>query len=54
MWEWELEILADELLDVGALDLVGICEFDDFQNLYFLKVSICFFPHLLLLYTEVA
>ena len=29
----ELEVLADELLDVRAFDLVGVGELDDFQDL---------------------
>ena len=31
--EREFEVLRDELLDVGALHLVGGCDFDDFQDL---------------------
>ena len=31
--EREFEILGEELLDVWALDIVGLLELDDFENL---------------------
>ena len=33
MWEWEFEVLAEKLLDVGTLDVVGGFELDNFENL---------------------
>ena len=33
MREREFEILGEELLDVWALDIVGLLELDDFENL---------------------
>ncbi len=33
MRERESEILGKELLDVGALDVVGLFDFDNFENL---------------------
>ncbi len=33
MWQWELQVLGDELLDVWAFDEVGLLEFDDFEDL---------------------
>ena len=33
MGERELEVLGDELLDVGPLDVLGLLELDDAENL---------------------
>lgn len=33
MWEWEFEVLAEKLLDVRALDVVGGLELDNFEDL---------------------
>lgn len=33
MREREFEVLGEELLDVGALDVVGLLEFDDLEDL---------------------
>ena len=30
----EFEVLGEELLDVGALDVVGLLEFNNFENLF--------------------
>lgn len=32
MWEWEFEVLAEKLLDVGTLDVVGGFELDNFED----------------------
>ena len=34
----EFEVFADKLLDVWALDLIGICEFDHLQDLCSMSV----------------
>ena len=33
MWEWEFEVLAEKLLDVGTLDVFGGFELDNFEDL---------------------
>ena len=33
VWKWELEVLGEELLDVWALDVLGLLELDDLENL---------------------
>ena len=40
MWEWEFEVLAEKLLDVRTLDVVGGLDLDNFENLRAV-VSIC-------------
>jgi len=31
--KWEFEVLLEELLDVGTLDVGGLCDLDDFEDL---------------------
>lgn len=33
MWKWEFEVLAEKLLDVGTLDVLGAFELDNFEDL---------------------
>ena len=33
VWKWELEVLGEELLDVWALDVLGLLKLDDLENL---------------------
>ena len=33
MWEWELEVLGEELLDVWALDIISLLELNDLEDL---------------------
>lgn len=33
MGERELQVLGDELLDVGALDIIGLLQLDDAEDL---------------------
>lgn len=33
VWKWELEVLGEELLDVWALDVLGLLELDNLENL---------------------
>jgi hypothetical protein len=33
MWQWELEVLGRELLDVWAADVVELLDLNDFENL---------------------
>lgn len=40
MGEREFEILGKELLDVGALDVVGLFDFDNFENLKFSLLAV--------------
>lgn len=35
VWEWELEVLGKELLDVWALDVLSLLELDDLEDLYY-------------------
>ncbi len=35
----EFEVLCEELLDVGALDVIGLLEFDNLQDLGNMLVS---------------
>ncbi len=37
--EREFEVLGDQLLDVGSLDVVGVVDFHDFEDLEGGKVS---------------
>ena len=34
MGEGELEVLGEELLDVGAADVLGVVDLDDLEDLY--------------------
>ena len=33
MWQWELQVFRDELLDVGAFDEIWLFKFDNFEDL---------------------
>lgn len=33
VWKWELEVLGKELLDVWALDILGLLKLDNLENL---------------------
>ena len=34
MWKREFEVLAEELLDIWALDIIGLLDLDDFEDLH--------------------
>ena len=43
MWKGELQVLREELLDVGTSDKVCGGEFDDFENLQRFSISIAIY-----------
>ena len=45
MWEREFEVLAEKLLDVGALDVVGGFELDNFEDLRDIVSMLTSWPH---------
>ena len=34
MWKREFEVLAEELLDIGPLNIISLLDFDDFEYLH--------------------
>ena len=45
MWEWEFEVLAEKLLDVRTLDVVGGFELDNFEDLRAIISMLPPWPH---------
>jgi hypothetical protein len=41
----ERKTLGDELLDVGALDILALLDLDNTENLYFMLATNSFFAH---------
>lgn len=36
VWKWELEVLGKELLDVWALDVIGLLELNNLEDLLYM------------------
>lgn len=45
MWEWKFEVLAEKLLDVRTLDVVGGLDLDNFQDLRAIISILILQPH---------
>ena len=45
MWEWEFEVLAEKLLDIGTFDVVGGLELDNFEDLCVIVSMLTLWPH---------